>query len=217
MYEAMVTKAAHQIHLAAPLTIKKYFVIDEYFPDSPNDCDAWLVTCSHHDANEDNHWISRLKCFVLEIIEYRKPLAGICFGHQLISLVLGGKVARRNKWIAGVQKVHLRSNQFSSQPNIKLLSLHRDEVTVAPPNANVIASSSQVPIAMLSIPPNILTFQHHMEYTKRYLIALINSRKDLIGSEITQIALNGMSQDLDSSYAGRLLLKFLAQHRNLNQ
>lgn len=55
-----------------------------------------------------------------------------------------------------------------------------------------------------------------MEYTKTYAKALFNARKDIIGPEATQIAINGMSQKLDSNYAGALLVNFLLQYSNLS-
>lgn len=209
VYSLMLNNAASKVHLEGEMTIESYFVVDESFPESTDECDAWLVTCSHHDSYSQEPWIIRLKQFVVEVFCTGKPLIGICFGHQLISIALGGKVARRKQWIAGVQSIQLKPNPISSKNNIKLLGIHRDEVVLPPKKATVIGSTSNVPISVILISPNVLTFQYHIEYTKKYFNALIKSRQGAIGTDITQSALNELEQELDNESIAIDVLKFM--------
>lgn len=214
IYSSMLNKAARNLNLERGMTIESYFVVDECFPESTDECDAWLVTCSHHDSYSREPWIIRLKQFVMDVYCAGKPLVGICFGHQLIAMTLGGKVARRKQWIAGVQSIQLKSNPVSSKINIKLLGIHRDEVVLAPENASVIGSTPNVPISVILISPNVLTFQYHIEYTKKYFNALIKSRQGILGTDITQSALNELEQELDSESIAIDVLKFLKDKCN---
>lgn len=40
-------------------TFERYDVVDEVYPESPDDADGWLITGSKHGAYEDHPWIPR--------------------------------------------------------------------------------------------------------------------------------------------------------------
>ena len=69
-------------------------VVDGVLPDGADEADAWLITGSKHGAYEDHAWIPPLEELIREINARKQPLAGICFGHQIIAQALGGKVEK---------------------------------------------------------------------------------------------------------------------------
>ena len=70
-----------------------------------------LLTGSRADSFSDEPWVRVLRGHVSELLERRKPLLGICFGHQLIAHCLGAPVGRAPQgW--GMGRHVLGSNYF---------------------------------------------------------------------------------------------------------
>ena len=61
------------------------------YPNEIEEVDAYLITGSSASAYDDESWIADLGAFVGKLHEVKKPLIGICFGHQLIAHYLGGE------------------------------------------------------------------------------------------------------------------------------
>src|SRR5262245_96536 len=76
------------------LTFASYAVLDDEWPASIGECDAWLVTGSRHTAFERLPWMVRLEQLLRDIMASDRPVVGICFGHQILAQALGGKVER---------------------------------------------------------------------------------------------------------------------------
>ena len=77
------------------------------------------------------------------------PMLGICFGHQLLAMALGGKVIRNPLgWEVGTCKVRLthagkHDRLFSGLPDeFSVMQSHQDMVVDFPNNAECLASSS---------------------------------------------------------------------------
>ena len=65
-----------------------------YFPTSVSSCDGWIVTGSAFGAYEDHAFIPPLEDFIRANYKADVPMAGICFGHQIMAQALGGKVEK---------------------------------------------------------------------------------------------------------------------------
>ncbi len=97
------------------------------------------------------------------------PILGICYGHQLVSNICGGKIKYSNKKEFGSailyqkKKSILTDGFFKNKKNTVWMS-HSDSVTIKPKNFNVIASSKNSKFAMLeNIAKKIYTTQFHPE------------------------------------------------------
>lgn len=52
------------------------------------------MTGSKADSFGTDPWIQTLKVYLLELYQRGEKLLGICFGHQLLALLLGGRTER---------------------------------------------------------------------------------------------------------------------------
>ena len=80
------------------------------------------------------------------VFKLKIPILGICYGHQLISHMLGGKIIKSEKREYGNAKIfeilksRLTKNFFNKKHNIVWMS-HSDEVIKAPKGFKIIARS----------------------------------------------------------------------------
>ena len=93
--------------------------------------------------------------FDKKIIENSIPVLGICFGHQIISKLNGGKVKQSKHREFGLANIYKRKdsllikNIFTNKKIIKVWMSHADQVTKLPKNFNVIASSNNSKFAVV--------------------------------------------------------------------
>jgi GMP synthase-like glutamine amidotransferase len=114
-----------------------YRVVDGEFPGSIRDADGWLITGSRHGAYDDLPWIAPLEDFIRDAYAADVPMAGICFGHQIMAQALGGKVEKHGDgWIVGRTPY-----RFADGRELQLNAWHQDQVVTVPPDATVTARS----------------------------------------------------------------------------
>ncbi|PKP84422.1 MAG: glutamine amidotransferase, partial [Alphaproteobacteria bacterium HGW-Alphaproteobacteria-2] len=105
-----------------------YAVVDGEFPADIHAADGWLITGSRHGVYEDHPWIPPLEEFIRRAYVEHVPLAGICFGHQIIAQALGGKAEKfAGGWAVGPQTYRLAGGG-----EITLNAWHQDQVTRRP-------------------------------------------------------------------------------------
>ena len=100
------------------------------------------------------------------------PVLGICFGHQIISKLNGGKVKQskhREFGLANITKKNnslLIKNLFKKKKSIKVWMSHADQVSKLPKNFKVIASSQNSKFAVVENKfKNYYGVQFHPEVT----------------------------------------------------
>ncbi|AKF45346.1 GMP synthase - Glutamine amidotransferase domain protein [Pseudomonas syringae pv. syringae B301D] len=129
--------------IAAELTV--YNVVQGDYPPADEQFDAYLVTGSKADSFGTDPWIQTLKVYLLELYQRGEKLLGICFGHQLLALLLGGRTERAVQgWGVGIHHYQLapaRPWMTPAMDKLTLLISHQDQVTALPENATVLASS----------------------------------------------------------------------------
>ncbi|MCW8841845.1 MAG: type 1 glutamine amidotransferase [Rhodobacteraceae bacterium] len=152
-------------------SFETYSIVDGIFPQSPEDADGWLITGSKHATYEDHDWIAPLETLIRDIAQTRRPLIGICFGHQIIAQALGGKVEKfSGGWAVGHQ-----TYQFGGAP-LSFNAWHQDQVTKRPEGAIVLASNDFCENAALLYGDQILTVQPHPEFDAAVIAGLIETR-----------------------------------------
>ncbi len=110
--------------------------------------------------------------FDKKIIQKGVPVLGICFGHQIISKLNGGKVKQskhREFGLANITKKNnslLTKNFFKKKKSIKVWMSHADQVSKLPKNFKVIASSHNSKFAVVENKfKNYYGVQFHPEVT----------------------------------------------------
>ncbi len=110
--------------------------------------------------------------FDKKIIQKGVPVLGICFGHQIISKLNGGKVKQskhREFGLANITKKNnslLTKNFFKKKKSIKVWMSHADQVSKLPKNFKVIASSQNSKFAVVENKfKNYYGVQFHPEVT----------------------------------------------------
>ncbi|KAI5467828.1 GMP synthase [Mariannaea sp. PMI_226] len=143
--------------------------------------DAVLITGSMHTASDDDVWVPSLTQFIRQVYNARKPLAGICYGHQMIARALGGRTSRNPQgWELSVHQVDFAplGVETFGRASFNIYEIHRDAVIETPPNVQVIASSSGCDVQVMYQPGRVLGFQGHPEIDRSVTECMLRQRLD---------------------------------------
>lgn len=214
-YPTMFRKLFTQV--TPELKFKTFDVTRLEHPRSLKECNAYLITGSRAGAYEDRQWIGELKQLIRAIATQGIPLAGICFGHQVIAAAFHAKVIKAAAgWGVGVHEYRLNQplNGLAQDDKFKLIATHQDQVVEVPVQARILAQSAFCPIAaLISTEKNFITFQGHPEFSKEYFLHLLNNRLTKIGEERTAAAHQSMSQDVVPTTIAAAIMEFFNQPR----
>ncbi|WP_024673344.1 amidotransferase [Pseudomonas syringae] len=200
--------------IAAELSV--YNVVQGIYPPQDERFDAYLVTGSKADSFGTDPWIQTLKGYLLELYQRGEKLLGICFGHQLLALLLGGKTERAAQgWGVGIHHYQLANATPWMTPKMDQLTLlisHQDQVTALPENATVIASSEFCPFAAYHINHQVLCFQGHPEFIHEFSRRLLDLRQEALGEQIYQQGVASLDHDHNGAAVAEWMMRFVA-HR----
>lgn len=174
-------------------------VRDGFFPDNVDRCDCWIITGSICGVNENLPWMETLKQLILDVYEAKIPMAGICFGHQIIADAFGGKVEKyEGGWGIGLHRYTFigEDNFFiNDSADFTLNAMHQDQVITKPANAEVFATSDFCKYAGLIYNNRVITFQAHPEFSVAFEESFIESRKgDGFPSDVAEQGLATLRQ-----------------------
>ena len=210
--ELLETRGDYDAMFAALLagrgfTFVRYDVVDEVYPDSPEDCDGWLITGSKHGAYEDHPWIAPLEAFIRDVYASERPMVGICFGHQIIAQALGGTVAKfPGGWSVGRETYDIDGEQMA------LNAWHQDQVIDLPDGARVIGSSGFCANAAMVYDDRILTIQPHPEFDAFILDNIIRLRgQGVVPDDLLAAATARLDQPTDSARFADRMAKFFTK------
>jgi len=176
--------------------------------------DAYLVTGSKADSFGTDPWIQTLKTYLLERYERGDKLLGICFGHQLLALLLGGKAERAGQgWGMGIHDYKLDAKTPWMSPEVEELTLlisHQDQVTTLPDNATVIASSAFCPFAAYHIGDQVLCFQGHPEFVHDYSRELLEILQTTLGEKVYTNGVASLERDHHGATVAEWMMRFVA-------
>ena len=114
--------------------------------------DAMIIFGSGASIYEGLPWQEPLHTWIAERCRTGLPTLGICYGHQLIAHIFGGKVgfaqANQEKY-KGLRKVDFLSTGFWRMKSGDFIVSHREHVVDCGHELSICASSAQVPCEML--------------------------------------------------------------------
>ena len=196
------------------LEFELFDVCNGRFPESVQECDAYVCTGSKYSVYDDIDWIHRLKAIVREIHRVKKPFVGVCFGHQMMGEALGGKVRKAEVgWCVGVHSFTLLQREAWMAPpedEYKLLMLCQDQVQELPPDSRVLAQAPDCPVGMFTVGHTMLGIQAHPEFSKDYVSAIIQDREQRIGEAKTRSGLESLNQATHTPTLARWISNFLS-------
>jgi len=179
--------------------------------------------------------------FDKKILQAGVPVLGICFGHQILSKELGGRVKKskhREFGLATINKVSnsiLTKNFFNKKNQSNAWMSHADQVSKMPKNFKIIASTKNSKLTIIeNTKENFYGVQFHPEVThtpkgkillSNFLFKICNVKKNwsskdqklkLINEIRTQVGNNkvicGLSGGVDSSVVAQLLSKAIGKN-----
>lgn len=196
-------------------------VVDGAIPKSPADADAWLITGSKSGVYDPEPWIAPLGAFLRGARAGGVPIVGVCFGHQILAEAFGGRAEKSDRgWGVGVQDYDVTARPSwmgDAAERIAFHAMHQDQVTRLPEDATVLAGNAFCPIAAVAYGdperPDAISIQPHPEYRPDYAKALVELRRDLIGAETADPALETYGRAVDNDAFGRWVAAYLAAAR----
>ncbi|MBO3275613.1 amidotransferase [Pseudomonas schmalbachii] len=204
---------------SVPAEFKVYNVVQGEYPPDDEHFDAYLVTGSKADSFGDDPWIQTLKTFLLDRYQRGDKLLGICFGHQLLALLLGGKAERASQgWGVGIHDYRIDEQHEWMRPPLQDLTLlvsHQDQVTSLPDNARVIASSEFCPVAAYAIGEQVLCFQGHPEFVHDYSRALLDLRKDFLGDTVYSEGVDSLDRQHQGTTVAEWMMRFVEKGKRV--
>jgi len=160
------------------IKIENYSLSENEFPNSPDECDAYLLSGSAQGVYEDIDWINRLKLFVPALVKANKKMIGICFGHQMLAHSLGGETSKSEKgWALGPQEFTIENPQSWMEPkNIKptIYFSNQDQVKKLPENATLLGGNEHCPNGIFQIGTQVLGMQFHPEFTQEMMLERVD-------------------------------------------
>jgi len=180
----------------------------EPVPEDLTAFDAFLVTGSRAGVYEDRPWIAPLIAGLQRIAAARVPLAGICFGHQVMAQAFGGEVRKSpDGWVVGRHDHDLSATGAAvfGPGALPALSIHQDQVMVPPPRAERLFSTAASPNgSFLYTDFPAISSQVHPEFTLDFLRALITPPDGVrLADDLHAAAMASLSGPLDQQRIAR--------------
>jgi GMP synthase-like glutamine amidotransferase len=188
----------------------------EALPD-PENLEAILITGSPAGVYDNLDWIAPLERFARTAYQLKIPMAGICFGHQLIAQALGGTVRKSEKgWGIGRHVYDVvAGNGVIDGERIAITASHQDQVIEPPKGATPLFHSTFTPhAALLYANGSAMSVQPHPEFTPAFAdwccekAGRFGAPAPLVAS-----AKASLDQPLNHSDLGRAIARFLATPR----
>ncbi len=196
------------------IKVVPYNVRAGQFPSVQDDCAGFVCGGSSFSVYDSAPWITDLKAYVHELYKQRQKFVGICFGHQIIAEVLGGKVRPSPKgWGVGVQTAHVTAPKDWMQPQMQQVSMlvsYQDQIDQLPPHSELLAHNSHCPYFMITVDDHFLGIQGHPEASKPFTEAILSARRERLGDECVTQAINSLSQPIQPEIIVSWIEKFLS-------
>lgn len=175
---------------------------------TPDKVDGIIISGSEKGVYDDTPWMTPLRENLQQMRSAGVPMFGICFGHQIMADVFGGRAVKSNKgFVTGTRQFNDRG------ADVTAYLAHQDQVTDVPPGAEVIGSAAHCPVAALSYDFPALSVQFHPEYSPEFASDLIDMfGAELMTAEQLRAARSSLSADVDNTLWCEEVASFFREH-----
>ncbi|HDP68905.1 MAG TPA: type 1 glutamine amidotransferase [Candidatus Marinimicrobia bacterium] len=150
-----------------------------------------ILTGAHDTLTEPYPYLKGVERLLDEIVDHKIMTLGICFGHQILQLLLGGEVIRNPLGPEiGVSRINLTlaglANplfQGLNHAKIEVYSSHYDIVSSVTDGVVSLAWNEQTEFQACSYEGFIYTTQFHPEYTKPVMEYYIRKNYEILKRE----------------------------------
>ena len=161
-------------HLPEAEWVELHIAVGVEMP-NPGDVDGIIISGSEKGVYDDTPWMQPLRDNLQAMRGHGTPIFGICFGHQIMADVFGGKAEKVDQgFITGARSFDMKGRAVPAHV------AHQDQVTQVPPGASVTASAPYCPAAALAYDFPAMSVQFHPEYSSGFTMDLI----DMFGAEL---------------------------------
>ncbi|MDH3354424.1 MAG: glutamine amidotransferase [Chromatiales bacterium] len=180
-----------------------------------------IITGADSMVADDAPWIATTAEWLAQAIKLKRPILGICFGHQLLAHALGGRVGNNPCGVeVGTVTIHLTDSAktdtlFGSLPDQFSANVsHQQSVLELPTGAHLLAYSELEPVHAFSYGGHAWGIQFHPEFDRTAMTHFIHYYANQIkGREPHFDALSEQAADTPISRA--LLRNFALLQQNL--
>ncbi len=141
----------HQWYQERPNRPARYRIITlfdgEPLPD-PTQSDGWIISGASDSVHDGLPWLPAAKTGIARAVESGHAVLGVCFGHQLLAVALGGEVQSNPRgWELGSAFVELTERGaadaiFSGfEARFAVYETHQERVISLPPSAETLATN----------------------------------------------------------------------------
>lgn len=191
----------------------------EALPDA-SACEAVVITGSPAGVYDQTPWMEPLRGFVRGAFAAKTPMAGVCFGHQIIADAMGGDVRKSEKgWGVGRHTYEVLAHRPWMEvvdATVSLAVSHQDQVITPPVGAVTLARSAHTEHAMLVYEDApVMSIQGHPEFGDEFVAALYAARRGRLSDEQVDGAIASLAQRHDNALVGTWMVRFLRGGRGL--
>lgn len=184
----------------------------------PSECAGVILTGSASMVTERLPWSERTAGWIRDAMDIELPMLGVCYGHQLMSHALGGRV----DYLPGGREmgtVALNTQAGASDDvlatdlpsTFRAHATHEQSVLELPPGAVSLARSDRDPNHLVRYGKHAISTQFHPEFSAEVMRAYIRRKDDALRQE-------GQNPDAllaavaPTPMATRLLRGFVSRH-----
>ncbi|VCU69662.1 GMP synthase [glutamine-hydrolyzing] [Pigmentiphaga humi] len=167
-FDRMVGRVAN----LSPARLARVAAYKGELPESPSAYAAALITGSRANVTDHAPWSEACAGWVRSAMDQELPIFGICYGHQLMSYALGGRIDYLDDGREiGTQQVELtetgrRDPLLGGMPPLFAAQfIHEQTVAEPPAQASVLARNGRDRHQMLRYGQNAVSVQFHPEFT----------------------------------------------------
>lgn len=188
-----------------------FAVRDGVFPEDPSAFDGVVITGSPASVHDDLPWIARLLELIRALHDARRPMVGICFGHQAIAQALGGAVGPNPEgFVLGVERTETLADAPWMVPHrdaLRLYAAHGEQVTALPQGAEVLSRNPVCPIGSLRIGDHVFTTEYHPEMYPAFMAGLA----ELLAGRLPEAVLDRARTEAGLPTDGRVFAEWMAR------